>query len=611
MKKIILIGILFSMLPMSVFSERKNLDWNEYAEISQDGKRIVKFDWKTGKETGVMLDVATTRIEKIRKVVDFEVVGRGGDLLVQSEKRGDRSGKYYIFNVKRNRLEALTKGNETERDVAVSPDGRNIFFAQGKELYIKKMDYDDAVIRLRNEELAVAESKLERMQYWAQWSPDGRFCSLMAKEGGMTLAGEDKHQPMVYVFDAFYKSIKPIDLPKSDYAYVKGMMWTQDPEVFAVVTLSDDQSEMRIWQVNAKSLMYKSLIDEKESEWFDARFAQETTWLPDGKVIVCDEKDGYRHLQLYHSNGIFAKTLTEGKYDVTHFYGYDSVKKLCLFEMQERKGAGEKVKKICTVDVNGNVKDVVEDVRNAESVDEGEYLSVKTTNGDTLDCRIEKPKGWKASEKYSVVVIPYSVRGNDRDLEEKLKKELLAAGKVVVIVETRGVDGRGEGWRKSIYQRLGVLESADVLEVVKSVAQLSFVDSKRIHLAGADYGGMVVLMAMEKNGANLVKSSVVIDPISDLRNEEAEWAERYMRRPQASGSYDGSSVTKQVNKVTGDMLLVLNSRDGKDDKEKARIERNYYELTDALSENGKMFDMMVYRKKNEKHLLNSIVRYLK
>ena len=84
-----------------------------------------------------------------------------------------------------------------------------------------------------------------------------------------------------------------------------------------------------------------------------------------------------------------------------------------------------------------------------------------------------------------------------------------------------------------------------------------------------------------------------------------------MKRPQASGSYDGSSVTKQVNKVTGDVLLVLNSRDGKDDKEKARIERNYYELTDALSENGKTFDMMVYRKKNEKHLLNSIVRYLK
>ncbi len=603
-----------ALLQMSIFSfaVRQNLDWNEYAEKSSDGKRIVKFEWKTGKETGVLLDVAKTRISKIDKVVDFEVVGAGGDLLVRSENRGDRKGKYYIFNVQRNRLEPLTKGSGTERDVSVSPNGRNIFFAQGKEIYVKKMDYDGAVIRLRNEELGISEDKLENLRYWAQWSKDGSFCALVVQEDGMTLAGEDKKLPTIYVIDAFYKSIKSVDISASDFAYVKGLIWTNDPEVFSVITLNDDQSEVRVWQVNAKSLMYKSLIEQKESEWFDARFAQQTAWLDDGKMIWCDEQDGFRHLQLYNSNGIFSRTLTPGNFDVVRFYGYDSVKKVCWYETKERKASGVVENKLCVVDRNGNVKEVTEDVRISKAEEpQWETFSVRTTNGDTLDCRMERPKRWMKSEKYGVVIIPQSVRGRESDLEDRISQELLNSGKIVVRVETRGCDGRGEGWRKCIYTRMGVLESIDVLEVAKSVAQMPNVDEKRIHLLGADYGGMVVLLAMERNDVHLIKSCVALDPISDLRNEQAEWAERYMKRPQASGSYDGSSVVKHVNRESGDIMLMMGSREGKDKAESDRIERNYYELTDALSDNGKAFDMMVYRKPHEKHLINSVVRYFK
>lgn len=611
MKKIWL-GIALLQMSFFSFATRQNLDWNEYAEKSSDGKRIVKFEWKTGKETGVLLNVATTRISKIDKVVDFEVVGVGGDLLVRSENRGDREGKYYIFNVQRNRLEPLTRGDSTERDVSVSPNGRNIFFAKGKEIYVKKMDYDGAVIRLRNEELGVREDKLENLRYWAQWSNDGRFCALVAQEGGVTLAGEDKKLPKLYVFDAFYKSIKSVDIPASDFAYVKGLVWTNDPEVFSVITLSDDQSEARVWQVNAKSLMFKSLIEQKESEWFDARFAQKTAWLEDGKMIWCDEQDGFRHLQLYNGNGIFSKTLTPGNFDVVRFYGYDSVKKVCWYETQERKAVGEVENKLCVVDRNGNVKEISEDVRVSKVDDaQGEMFSVRTTNGDTLDCRLERPKRWMKSEKYGVVIIPKCVRGRESDLEDRISQELLMSGNFVVRVETRGGDGRGEGWRKCVYTRLGVLESIDVMEVAKSVAQMPNVDEKRIHLLGADYGGMVVLLAMERNDVNLIKSCVAIDPISDLRNEQAEWAERYMKRPQASGSYDGSSVVKHIDKENGDIMLLMNSREVKDKAEGERMEHNYYDLTDALSDKGKAFDMMVYRKPNEKHLINSVVRYLK
>ncbi len=581
---------------LNAMGERVNLNGVEYCELDAEGTKIVKGEWANGKETGVLLDVATTRVAKIKKVGRYEVVGTGGDLLVWNER-----GKGYIYNVQRNRLEALAVGDSVDRGVSASPNGRNVFFARGKELYVKRMDYDGAVVRVRNEELLAKESDLAGMDYQSEWSADNRFCVVVATPGGEVKAGGRKHQPRVYVLDAFYKSLKEVALPATDFGYVKAIVRTHNPEEMGVVTLSADQTNAKLWTLNTKSLMYKALLDEKESEWFDASAARQTAWMKDGKVVWMNEEDGWKHLQLYNANGIKMKTLTTGDYDVTRYWGYDSVKKLCFFERMVRVKDGGLRSETCSVDLNGTVKVLPHTEQSVKGMGEdGEWMGVKTTNGDTLDCYLYKPKGWKENLKYGGIVVTNQVGERCEKSVERIRN-LQEKGYVVMEVQTRGGDGRGEGWRKSVHTRVGVLESIDAMEGAKQLVRLPYVDAKRIGLYGEGKQALIALLAMENN-AGVVKKCVVVNPVTDLRNEQAEWTEKLMKRPQASGSYDGSSAVKGAGKMNG-MVLMVKTGVGNDE--------NFYGMTDALVKSGKLFRMMVYRTEAEGHLINMIDDFLK
>jgi dipeptidyl-peptidase-4 len=56
-------------------------DGNQYLLLSDDGKRIVSYDTKTGKELETVVDVATTRENKIDYIEGFSVSPDGGKLL--------------------------------------------------------------------------------------------------------------------------------------------------------------------------------------------------------------------------------------------------------------------------------------------------------------------------------------------------------------------------------------------------------------------------------------------------------------------------------------------------------------------------------------------------
>lgn len=76
---------------------------DQYAQISADGKQIVKYSFKTGKQTGVLFDVNNTIGEIIKSFDGYIMSPDGKRMLIQTQTESvyRRSFKavYYIYDM--------------------------------------------------------------------------------------------------------------------------------------------------------------------------------------------------------------------------------------------------------------------------------------------------------------------------------------------------------------------------------------------------------------------------------------------------------------------------------------------------------------------------------
>ena len=92
---------------------------------------------------------------------------------------------------------------------------------------------------------------------------------------------------------------------------------------------------------------------------------------------------------------------------------------------------------------------------------------------------------------------------------------LAQKGYIVVTVDGRGTGARGADFEKSIYMRLGDLESKDQVETALWLGKQSYVDASRIGIWGWSFGGFNTLMSMSE-GRGVFKAGVAIAPPTDL-----------------------------------------------------------------------------------------------
>lgn len=112
---------------------------SEYAQISQDGKQVVAYSFKTGKQTRVIFDLANTKGESIDAFDDYEMTSDGKYLLLETNYkaiyRRSFTADYYIYNVKDKSLRKLSE-NGAEQIPTFSPDGKKIAFVRKNNIYI-------------------------------------------------------------------------------------------------------------------------------------------------------------------------------------------------------------------------------------------------------------------------------------------------------------------------------------------------------------------------------------------------------------------------------------------------------------------------------------------
>lgn len=126
----------------SISGLRPMLDGEHYAQISADHKRIVKYSFKTGKEVGTVFDVTTARDCNLKRFDNYIMSPDEKLILIQTETkpiyRRSFTAVYYIYNVKNNKLEPLSK-NGPQQVPLFSPDGNQVAFVRNNNIYLVKL----------------------------------------------------------------------------------------------------------------------------------------------------------------------------------------------------------------------------------------------------------------------------------------------------------------------------------------------------------------------------------------------------------------------------------------------------------------------------------------
>ena len=118
-----------------------------YAQISSDGKRIISYSYRTGKQSAVLFDAATARGASINRVDGYIMSPDGKRMLIQTNTkpvyRRSFTAEYYIYVIQNNKLEPLSDGGPQQTPV-FSPDGNVIAFVRDNNIHLVKLLYDNA-----------------------------------------------------------------------------------------------------------------------------------------------------------------------------------------------------------------------------------------------------------------------------------------------------------------------------------------------------------------------------------------------------------------------------------------------------------------------------------
>ena len=457
-------------------------------------------------------------------------------------------------------------------------------------------------------------------------------------------AGETNSTIELFIYDLDSNKTTKANINTEEEFYIPRIKWTLDENVLSVQRMNRHQNQLDFILVDAKDGSSQTIFTENDAAYIDV--TDNLTFLNDGKYFIwTSEKSGYNHIYLYNLKGKQVRQITKGNYDVTDFYGIDESNNTVYFASSERSpmhrdvyaiqlnGKNKKTltNKIGTnsatfstnykyfinqysnantpyyfslYDAKGNEVRILKDNINLNNslaeyaLSQKEFFNFKTTEGIDLNGWMMKPHNFDETKQYPVFMYLYGGPGSQQVTDSwggsnfLWYQMLTQQGYIVACVDNRGTGARGSEFKKCTYQQLGKLETEDQIEANRYLANLPYVDGSRIGIFGWSYGGYMSSLCLLK-GADEFKMAIAVAPVTNWRYYDSIYTERYMRTPQENASgYDDNSPINHVEKLKGKYLLVHGSADDNVHYQ------NTMEMTNALVNANKQFDLFIYPNKN-------------
>ena len=335
-----------------------------YARISQDGERVVCCSFKTGKELSVLFDVKNTMGCKIDGFDDYMLSPDGKRMLIQTktERIYRRSFKadFYIYNIESRRLDRLSDGDK-QQIPTWSPDGQQVAFVRGGNIFLVKLLYDNAEIQVTkdgkfnevinglpdwvNEEEFGFNSALTfnadgTMICWIRYDESKVKTYSLEMYKGMKpakeeyaaypgfysykypKAGEDNSTVSAWSYDIKSHKINRLQVPLDADGYMPRIKPTNDPMRIVVYTMNRPQDDLCLYAVNPRSTVAQLIIKEHVDKYVREEAMEGVKFVGD-KILLPSDRSGYTKLYIYNMNGQLQRTIGDGNYDITSVYGYD------------------------------------------------------------------------------------------------------------------------------------------------------------------------------------------------------------------------------------------------------------------------------------------------
>jgi len=463
-----------------------------------------------------------------------------------------------------------------------------------------------------------------------------------------------------------------IDLGADTDFYLARVNWLPDGKTLAIQRESRDQRRLDLLFADIETGEARIILTETSATWIELN--DELSFLRKSKQFVwASSRDGFEHLYLYDYSGRLLRRLTAGAWNVDDFRAraikaVDEAHRLVYFTGTETSPVQRqlyavsldtddpsKVRRISREDglhgitMSADARFFVDQFTSSSQPPQAslrradgsliafllenrldgthpdapyvrdnsapEFGTLNAADGQSLDYRLFKPRGFDAAKRYPAIIEVYSGPSVQRVLDNwtgsAFTQILTRAGYVVFQLDNRGSGFRGTAFQAPIHGRLGEVEVADQTQGARWLAAQSYVDPARIGVWGWSYGGYMSLMLMFK-APELFRAGVAGAPVTDWTLYDTHYTERYLGRPQDNpAAYEASSVFPYADKLAGKLLIMHGMADDN------VLFLNSTKLFRRLQDLGKPFEVMVYpgakhglmRQHDGRHAYATILRF--
>ncbi len=427
--------------------------------------------------------------------------------------------------------------------------------------------------------------------------------------------------------------------------------WVRDGLAWAIVC-NREQTKADLYFVDANSGRSRLALSETSDAWltFESDYTDDPFLLPaGGRFLWTSWRDGHTHIYLYRfdpkdpfaGEARLERQVTRGAWDVTSLDGLDEKSGMVYFTSTQ---GDPRQRQLWRVALNGgepervsrepgthaatfpgksadyyvdNFSALLTPPRRALCRNTGEctvfwqsraveplglaapqMLELKAADGaTTLYGQLLLPPQAAPGAKIPLIVYAYGGPGAQlvRDAwggSRFLFHSLMARrGFAVFTVDNRGMAGRGRDFSLPLRHRMGEVELQDQLAALDQVLdRYPQLDRARLGFWGWSYGGYMTLNAATHSA--LFKAAVAVAPVTDFRNYDTIYTERYMGllKDNAEG-YRRSSLLDAAKDLSGRVLIVHGTGD-----DNVHFQ-NAVQMANELINAGKQFDLQIYPRK--------------
>ncbi len=336
-------------------------DGISYAAISDDGRSIETFSYKTGKKTGTLFSVDNIKGDvKISEFDGYTLSDNGKKILLWNDSkqiyRRSFTAEFFVYDIMRGTMARVSEKGR-QRGAVISHDGRMVAYTRDNNIFISNLDY-------KTDNQVTKDGEMNNLIYgvpdWAyeeefgidntiRWSADDCTLAFMSFDERLVptyhfdnytsycdndkpdfypevysykypLAGYPNSQVAVYAYNVDNRVIKKMDLPIGENDYVPSLEFDGNGDQLMVMVLNRDQNNLQLYKVNPGSTVARSILTETSDAWLNPSAYQMVDY---GKktFVIGSERNGWRHLYEYDYNGKNIRQVTSGDFNVTAYYG--------------------------------------------------------------------------------------------------------------------------------------------------------------------------------------------------------------------------------------------------------------------------------------------------